>query len=279
MNSEVPQNNKSNLVLPKTEVSPPRRLKKLWIIGGILGVILAVANLFALGTLSIVFMYITPLFFEIPLKLSRCGGEGCWGILIVLGSFLFLIFVPLAVVFLGYLYNFKSYPNNRKKYTIVSLGILFILLNTLIALLNYQSSIYLTGIRDYQTLYASYSSMNECERTQPYEITGACYGYFASEQNDITLCDEFLRDFKADKKYAKSECIIGYSIYKKNPSICSKSPSELFGQKCLAINYIVNNESGNCNKLTDDYWKKQCDAGTEWNPLVRMYAKFRLYNY
>ncbi len=273
-----------NAVSPKIETRSSHRLKNFWIVGIILGIFLAATNPFIYyGVIGMfIFSRLTPLFLKIPVdlsrNLSRCGGEECWGVMILSGSILFLVFTPLAVAFLGYLYNFKSYPNTIKKYTILVFAILFILFNVLTGALERQSYIN-RDFLDYSIYSKSYSSIDECKNKSKVNA-GACYAFFASAQDDISSCfkDELsgeIMDTSIGLTLEQGECVIAYSVYKKNPEFCSKIFHENSKQRCLATVYTAKNESKNCDILTYDFYRKRCEASTGWNlsmrPLVQWY--------
>ncbi|OHA07467.1 MAG: hypothetical protein A2934_02455 [Candidatus Sungbacteria bacterium RIFCSPLOWO2_01_FULL_47_10] len=267
---------------PETEASFAPSLKYFWITGIILGIIISAVANFYYDNAGYRFIV---LFSRAIFKLSGCRGEGCFGPLIlvwIVSILAVIIFITLLVVFLGYLYNFRKYPNTKRKYVIVSSAILFTSLYFSTEILYQRSLTYFDGLRDYQNLYVPFNSINKCKQiNEPYEIVGACYGYFASEQDNAVLCDvSNLRDRPNNRNFdyhrAKAECIIGYSIHEKNPGLCSKSLTDLFQQKCLAINYIVMNDVAGCNTITHDYWREQCGVGAKWSPVLKGFTKLRM---
>ena len=106
------------------------------------------------------------------------------------------------------------------------------------------------------------------------EESGFCYGYFASEKNDLSLCNKYIEDNinpSYDKNYIYSNCVTGFSIYQNNPSLCNELGGP-FKSKCLSHYYIAKEQLDSCRVIENEIWKEEC-LGYNYPKYVKKYAK------
>jgi len=131
--------------------------------------------------------------------------------------------------------------------------------------------------------HQSYKSVVECEKVmRPQGNRNDCYGYFASLENDFSLCEGYINNlhesFNKEREFAA--CVTSFAINQNNMNDCDRIGSNLYKQICAAEYYIAKEEHENCDKIADNYWRGQClkdTAHTKVNSIVRKYAKVRGY--
>lgn len=104
-----------------------------------------------------------------------------------------------------------------------------------------------------------YNSISECQKIQPYEFIGNCYGFFADKLNDINYCYESLEKFEGDKDYTVAECITSFSARQNDVSYCNEIVSEQLRQKCIAKYSIMVRDKAVCNTVENEFWKEECN--------------------
>lgn len=257
--------------------------KKYLIIGFGIGVLIAGGNFATLGFVGSGYFIMFPLLGSFFSLFFPCSGEGCWGAMIMAGSIVILITTPFILFFIRYIADAKNYPYTRKKIVIVFTVVGLMLLQQGIYYLEKSANTYAYEVVHAKSQNKTYFSLSECKRTQPYEITGDCYGYFASLKNDINLCDEYLKDFNVnlDKDYTLAECITSFSVNKSDINLCNQikgSKRELYSEKCKARYHIAKSEYDKCNTVSNSSWKDECLKNTKnikVNPFVKKYAEMR----
>lgn len=95
-----------------------------------------------------------------------------------------------------------------------------------------------------------FNSESECEN-YAFAGKGNCYGFFASQKNDIDYCDK-----ATDLEVVA--CITRFSIDNNNVDYCDTLEKENLKQKCMAKYYMFKNEISGCGKITDKFWKNRC---------------------
>jgi len=228
-----------------------------------------------LGTGIVVFGYITPFLLSIFSLMSSCSGEGCWLPIIIMGDLLFLIITPLLFIFIAYLVDTENYPYNLKKVSVIASIIIFVLLANSANALERDARRYASEANSVRLEHKSYTLLKECWESPS---RNDCYGYFASTENNVKLCDEYFKDYNADKEYVIAECITSFAINKNNIDYCNDIQYEKYKNKCIAQYYIAKEDYNNCNKVQDDYWGGECLRRLSYkntSSLIRKYAEFR----
>lgn len=137
------------------------------------------------------------------------------------------------------------------------------------------------SVSDYQN---KYNSEPGCEHYNS-EIKGNCYGFFASQKNDIDYCSEAwekafeketaqLKYLGADSSMEQtvSMCITRFSIDKNNVGYCNTLEKEDLKQECMADYYIFKNEISGCSKITNKLQKNRCFKGFIGQKIYQIYG-------
>jgi hypothetical protein len=191
-----------------------------------------------------------------------------------------MIFATLLIFIFFITYSLGIYkePLTTKKEIILVVVFLLLMPTTtyFVGFVNGKSVQYASKIERINfILPASFSSMDQCNTRHVLEESGFCYGYFASEKNDMSLCNKFIDDNVdplLNRNYIYANCVTGFSVYQNNPTMCSDLTGGAFKSKCLFHYFIAKNQIDNCRAIENEYWNKDC---LEYNPpwYVKKYAE------
>ncbi len=192
-------------------------------------------------------------------------------------------FITLAVLVITSLFRVYQKPFAVKNEVILALVFLALLptFATFLGFLHGKATQYNYNMKTINfILPEKFSSFEECKSRHVFEEAGFCYGYFASQNNNINLCNEYIDknvDPLLDKNYINMNCITGFSVYKNDPSICN-SLNEGFQAKCQFHYFIAKKEFDKCKTIKykpSDYFSYTSDKCLEYNPgwYVKEYAR------
>ncbi len=189
-------------------------------------------------------------FFNQGAIISHGGGVLSLSVYIIFGIVTLVVFTITSIL------GVYREPITIKKEIILVAVLLFLLPITasVLGFVNRQSLEYSKKIKRVEFIFPErFSSIDECKSRHIFEEAGFCYGYFASKNNDMNLCAEYIDKYVdplLDKNYININCVTGYSVYKNDPSICSTIKDADFQAKCEFNYYLAKKDFNKCRAIT-----------------------------